>query len=112
MRAGTPGAGTGAGVITPSGVAGITQATLPAGTVRTGTPAASTGGTPAAGQGTLPIMRFTITNTGGAGVNMRDKPDVAGKLVQTVPEGTEVQATGPAVDGTAGGTVVSRAGRR
>jgi hypothetical protein len=105
VRPGTPGAGTGAGVITPSGVAGISsQATLPAGTVRTGTPAASTGGTPGAGQGTLPIKRFTITNTDGAGVNMRDKPDVAGKLVQTVPEGTEVQATGPAVDGTSGGT--------
>lgn len=103
VRPGTPAAG--AGVITPSGVAGIPgQATLPAGSARTGTPAASTGGTPGAGQGTLPIQRFKITNTDGAGVNMRDKPDVGGKLVQTVPEGTEVQATGPAVDGTSGGT--------
>lgn len=105
-RAGTPAASTGAGVITPSGVAGIPsgQATLPAGTRGAGTPAASTGSSPAAGQGTLPIQRFKITNTDGAGVNMRDKPDVGGKLVQTVPEGTEVQATGPAVDGTSGGT--------
>ncbi|MGI8857596.1 MAG: SH3 domain-containing protein [Thermomicrobiales bacterium] len=102
--AGTPAASTAAGVITPSGVAGISQATLPAGSRPPGTPAASTGGTPGAAQGTLPIKRFTITNTGGVGVNMRDKPDVGGKLVQTVDEGTEVQATGPAVDGTSGGT--------
>jgi hypothetical protein len=35
---------------------------------------------------------------------MRDKPDVNGKLVATIPEGTEVQALGNPVDGTSGGT--------
>lgn len=35
---------------------------------------------------------------------MRDKPDVAGKLIATIPEGTEVQAIGAPVEGTSGGT--------
>lgn len=100
-RPGTPTAGTTTtGVIVPGGTAavGTGQATLPAGA---GTPAASTGGTKAP---TLPVKRFKVANTDGAGVNMRDKPDVAGKLVATIAEGTEVQATEGPVDGTSGGT--------
>ena len=95
----------GAGVITPSGVAGISngQATLPAGSARAGTPAANTGTTAGSGQPTLPIQRFKVANTGGTGVNLRDKPDTkTGKIITNVPEGTEVQATGPAVDGEGG----------
>jgi hypothetical protein len=93
----------GAGVITPSGVAGITQATLPAGTGRAGTPGANTGTTTNSGQPSLPIQRFKVANTGGTGVNLRDKPDTkTGKIITNVPEGTEVQATGPAVDGEGG----------
>jgi Bacterial SH3 domain len=95
----------GAGVITPSGVAGISngQATLPAGSARAGTPAANTGTTAGSGQPNLPIQRFKVANTGGTGVNLRDKPDTkTGKIITNVPEGTEVQATGPAVDGEGG----------
>ncbi|MDQ6909033.1 MAG: SH3 domain-containing protein [Chloroflexota bacterium] len=106
VRAGTPPATTGpAGVITPSGVAGIPsgQATLPAGTQRAGTPGANTGITAGGSSPTLPIQKFKVANTGGTGVNLRDKPDTkAGKIVTNVPEGTEVQATGPAVDGEGG----------
>ncbi len=106
-RPGTPAAGTGtSGIIVPNGTAGLPaggQATLPAGSPKPGTPVAGTGGTPG-GQPALPVKRFKVANTDGVGANMRDKPDVAGKLVQTVPEGTEVLASGPAVDGTAGGT--------
>ena len=106
VRAGTPPATTGpAGVITPSGVAGIPsgQATLPAGTQRAGTPGANTGTTAGGSSPTLPIQKFKVANTGGTGVNLRDKPDTkAGKIVTNVPEGTEVQATGPAVDGEGG----------
>lgn len=93
----------GAGVITPSGVAGITQATLPAGTSLTGTPGANTGTTAGASQPALPVKRFKVANTGGTGVNLRDKPSTTtGKIITNVPEGTEVQATGPSVDGEGG----------
>ena len=93
----------GAGVITPSGVAGIAQATLPAGSARAGTPGANTGTTAGSGQPSLPIQRFKVANTGGTGVNLRDKPDTkTGKIITNVPEGTEVQATGRAQDGEGG----------
>jgi len=104
-RPGTAPAGTGAaGVITPGGVTGITtQPTLPAGSPRPGTPAANTGPIASGSSPTLPIQKFKVANTGGTGVNLRDKPDTkAGKIVTNVPEGTEVQATGPAVDGEGG----------
>jgi hypothetical protein len=93
-------------VITPSGVAGISlsgQATLPAGSARAGTPAANTGTTAGSGQPGLPIQRFKVANTGGTGVNLRDQASTkTGKIITNVPEGTEVQATGPAVDGEGG----------
>ncbi len=107
VRPGTGPAGTaGAGVITPSGVAGIApggQATLPAGSARAGTPGANTGTTAGSGQPGLPIQRFKVANTGGTGVNLRDQSSTkTGKVITNVPEGTEVQATGPSVDGEGG----------
>ena len=88
-------------VITPNGPASLPSGAGATGSQPAGTPRASTGQNPLP---TVAVQRFKVTNTGGSGVNMRDKPDVAGKLVQTVPEGTEVQATGPPVEGTSGGT--------
>jgi len=42
--------------------------------------------------------KFTVANTDGDNVNVRDKPDTnTGKIVTTVTEGTGVQVTGPAV---------------
>jgi len=107
VRPGTAAVGTaGAGVITPSGVAGIpssSQATLPAGTGRAGTPGANTGTTAGSGQPGLPIQRFKVANTGGTGVNLRDQASTkTGKVITNVPEGTEVQATGPSIDGEGG----------
>ncbi|MHB8647137.1 MAG: hypothetical protein ACYDAR_15210 [Thermomicrobiales bacterium] len=101
-----PGTTSASGVVTSSGVVPITtQATLPAGTPGTGTPVANTGTTTGTGQNPLPIQKYKVTNTGGAGVNLRDKPDVkTGKIVTNVAEGTEVQATGSAVDDGQGGT--------
>ncbi|MCA1669618.1 MAG: SH3 domain-containing protein [Thermomicrobia bacterium] len=78
----------GAGVITPSGVAGIPngQATLPAGTSTGGTPAAGTGSSPS-----LPIRRFTVS-AGGSGANMRTNPDTkSNPPIATIQDGTEVQ---------------------
>lgn len=83
----------GTGNATPGG-----QATLPVGSV----PVASGAPRPTGAVGTG--KRFRIANTGGDGVNMRDKPDVAGKLITTVPENSEVQAVAGPQDGTAGGT--------
>ncbi len=104
-RPGTVPATTGSGVIVPNGTVGVpvNQATLPAKPPGVGTPAAGTGPTAGGASPILPIQKFKVANTDGAGVNMRDKPDTkAGKVVTNVPEGTEVQATGPAVDGEGG----------
>lgn len=52
---------------------------------------------------TVTAKRFVVANTDGVGVNLRDKPDpYTGLIVTNVPEGTEVQSTGPAVDGYGG----------
>ncbi len=95
VRPGTTAVGTtGAGVITPSGVAGIApngQATLPAGTARAGTPGANTGTTAGSGQPGLPVRRFTVS-AGGSGANMRTNPDTkSNPPIATIPDGTEVQ---------------------
>jgi len=46
--------------------------------------------------------KFTVANTDGDSVNVRDKPDIStGKIVTSVTEGTKVLVTGPAV--TSGG---------
>ncbi len=51
------------------------------------------------------IRKFTVTNTGGDSVNVRDKPDMTtGKIVTTIPEGTDVQVTGPTIESGSGGT--------
>ncbi len=56
-------------------------------------------------------QRLKVANTDGDSVNLRDKPDMkTGKIVATLPEGTEVQATGPPVDGDAGGWYPVRSG--
>ena len=47
--------------------------------------------------------KFKVANTDGGTVNLRDKPDTrTGKIVTTLPEGTEVQASGGAVAGEGG----------
>ncbi len=72
-----------------------TAAPTPTSTPATATPTPST---------PVPSTRkFTVANTDGDNVNVRDKPDTnTGKIVTTVTEGTVVQVTGPAV--TSGGT--------
>lgn len=115
------------GTGTASTPGAATNATRPAASAASGTPPVITvpgsGTTTAGGQATLPVgsapaasgtarpagsaaagKRFKVANTDGAGVNMRDKPDVAGKLITTVPENSEVQAVVGPQDGTAGGT--------
>ncbi|GEM_PF-1000544 len=93
-----PGGTVGPGVITSSGVAPITQATLPAGTPGTGTPAANTG-TTSGSSPTLPIRRFKVS-AGGSGANMRKDPDIkSNPPIATIPDGTEVQVVdGPQND--------------
>lgn len=82
----------------PSAYTYVTQAppSAPAGT----SPAATDTPTPP----TPTIQRFTVTNTGGDSVNVRDKPDrQTGKVITTVLEGSAVQVTGPTItsgDGT------------
>lgn len=95
-RTGTTPAGTGtSGIIVPGPAgSGSGQATLPA--------AGSTvAGAPGSSQPILPVKRFKIANTD-VGVNLRDKPSTSGKIVANLPQGTEVQATGAAVDGEGG----------
>ena len=43
------------------------------------------------------IVTATVVNTGGAGVNMRDIPTLAGEIVSIVPEGDVVSITGDAI---------------
>lgn len=115
VRAGTPGAGSTTSASRPPGATGAAASgvppviTVPASTAPilpvTGTPGASGSARPSTTAATTGTgKRFKVANTDGAGVNMRDKPDVNGKLIATIPEGTEVQALGNPVDGTSGGT--------
>ncbi|MGI8689790.1 MAG: protease pro-enzyme activation domain-containing protein [Thermomicrobiales bacterium] len=65
----------------------------------TSTPAPST---PPPSTPTPSTRKFTVANTDGDNVNVRDKPDTnTGKIIISVTEGTQVQVTGPAV--TSGG---------
>ncbi len=59
--------------------------------------------TPAPTIPTPTTRKFTVANTDGDSVNLRDKPDgKSGKILTTVPEGTAVQVTGPTVIGDGG----------
>ena len=65
----------------------------------TNTPAAST---PTPSTPTPSTRKFTVANTDGDNVNLRDKADTnTGKIITSVTEGTVVQVTGPVV--TSGG---------
>lgn len=55
--------------------------------------------TPAPTTATPTTRKFTVANTDGDSVNLRDKPDgKSGKILTTVPEGTAVQVTGPIIN--------------
>lgn len=71
---------------TPTPTASPTPTSTPA-------PATPTPPTP-----TPSTRKFTVANTDGDNVNVRDKPDTnTGKIITSVTEGTVVQVTGPAV---------------
>jgi len=66
-------------------------------------PAPPPGTTPAPPTPVPAARPFIVANAGGDGVNLRDAPSMTtGKVLITVPEGTDVLVTGPTVDGDGG----------